>query len=107
MLTLACPRLLAQPSGPKFEVASIKPAAQPRGNHVGITADDARVDIGDWSVLQLIDKAYRIQSYQVIGPDRWEFAQIRFDIQATLPQGSTQKQIPEMLQWLLAERFGL
>jgi hypothetical protein len=88
VLIEAGPLLLAQsgapisvkPSGPKFEVASIKPAPASPGNHVGITADGARMDIGDWSVLQLIDKAYRIQPYQIIGPDRWEFARIRFDI---------------------------
>jgi uncharacterized protein (TIGR03435 family) len=92
-------------SGPKFEVASIKPAPQPSGNHVGITADGARVDIGNWSILQLIVKAYRIQFYQVVGPE-W-LGRIRLDIQATLPQGSSQKEIPEMLRSLLAERFGL
>jgi uncharacterized protein (TIGR03435 family) len=31
----------------------------------------------------------------------------RFDIQATLPQGATKEQVPEMLQALLAERFKL
>jgi uncharacterized protein (TIGR03435 family) len=32
---------------------------------------------------------------------------LRFDVQAKLPEGSTQRQLPEMLQWLLADRFGL
>ena len=31
----------------------------------------------------------------------------RFDIQAKMPEGATEEQIPEMLQALLAERFGL
>jgi uncharacterized protein (TIGR03435 family) len=93
-----------KPSGPKLEVASIKPAPRPT-QHAGIAANAARVDIGNWSILQLIVKAYKIQGYQLIGPD-W-MGSVRFDIQATLPQGANQKEIPEMLQWLLAERFGL
>lgn len=93
-----------QPSGPKFEVASIRPSPRPT-QHVGIVADPARVDIGNWSILQLIVKAYKIQAYQLIGPE-WMGSE-RFDIQATLPQGSDQKEVPEMLQRLLAERFGL
>jgi uncharacterized protein (TIGR03435 family) len=31
----------------------------------------------------------------------------RFDVVATLPAGATPAQVPEMLQSLLAERFGL
>ena len=73
--------------------------------HTGITLNPARVDIGYWSVLQLIVRAYRLQPFQLIGPD-W-MGLHRFDVQAKLPQGSTEKQLPEMLQWLLADRFGL
>jgi uncharacterized protein (TIGR03435 family) len=117
---MAAHRLVAQsdaiinikPSGPKFEVASIRLARSFQEQmqaglkpHVGITADGAIVNIGYWSVLQLIVRAYKIQPYQLIGPDWMQSA--RFDVQATLPEDATQKQLPEMLQWLLAERFGL
>jgi len=32
---------------------------------------------------------------------------VRVDIQATMPTGATVAQVPEMLQRLLAERFGM
>jgi uncharacterized protein (TIGR03435 family) len=56
-------------------------------------------------VKQLILRAYGIPSYQLWGPEWIDSA--RFDVLAKLPQGATKDQIPEMLQRLLAERFGL
>jgi uncharacterized protein (TIGR03435 family) len=115
---IAAPRLSAQSeinvelSGPKFDVASIKPSRNLEEviqaglkPHVGITIDAARVDIGYWSLLQLIVRAYGIQPYQLVAPD-WTAAS-RFDVQATLPPGASEKRLPGMLQWLLSERFGL
>jgi uncharacterized protein (TIGR03435 family) len=114
------PRLRAQteaatfgkPSGPKFEVASIKPAPDLQtvmhggpAPHVGIKIDAARVDIGHWSIKQLIMRAYGLQPYQVSGPDWME--SLRFDVLAKLPEGATGDQLPGMLEWLLVERFGL
>jgi uncharacterized protein (TIGR03435 family) len=97
---------------PAFEVASIKPApglnpadAAAGKLHVGMTIDGARVDIGFLSLADLIPIAYRLKRYQVSGPD-WMAAQ-RFDVQATLPEGASKDQVPEMLQALLAERFKL
>jgi uncharacterized protein (TIGR03435 family) len=106
------PRLRAQsqaaefgrPSGPKFEVASIKPAAGPEV-HAGTKIDAARVDIGYWSITQLILRAYGIPAYQLSAPRG--LGNLRFDIAAKLPEGSTPDQLPQMLQWLLAERFSL
>jgi bla regulator protein BlaR1 len=111
------PRLSAQPSntpmvetpsGPKFEVASIKPApitnSGPPAN-AGIKIDGARVDIGYWSIDQLIHRAYGLPGYQLSGPG-WT-NDLRFDVVAKFPEGATKDQLPEMLQWLLADRFGL
>jgi uncharacterized protein (TIGR03435 family) len=42
---------------------------------------------------------------QIVAPD-WIGSE-RFDVVATLPAGATPAQVPEMLQLLLAERFGL
>jgi len=50
-----------------------------------------------------IARAYRMKLYQVTGPD-WLTSE-RFDVNAKLPEGSTQEQRPEMLQSLLEERF--
>jgi uncharacterized protein (TIGR03435 family) len=96
-----------------FEVASIKPsepfnpAMVAAGKlHVGMKVDAARVDIGNFALMQLICKAYDVKLYQVSGPD-WLKGGQRFDIVATLPQGATKEQVPLMLQSLLAERFKL
>ena len=94
----------AQPSAPKFEVASIKPAPT-RPSHVGIKLDGARVDIGYWSLKQLLLRAYALQPAQVSGPDWLDTA--RFDILARIPAGATPDQLPQMLQSLLADRFRL
>ena len=49
--------------------------------------------------------AYRVNDYQVLGPD-W-LATENFDIAAKLPDGATRAQLPEMIQSLLADRFKL
>ncbi len=93
----------------EFEVASIKTSAPPGtgANRVlgGMHVDGAQVS---WTFLSLndyIDSAYRIRSYQISGPD-W-MASARFDINAKLPEGAARKDIAEMLQRLLEERFQL
>jgi uncharacterized protein (TIGR03435 family) len=95
-----------------FEVASIKPAAPITPQtimsgkvHVGMTVDAARVDIGNSSLADLIRIAYRVKPYQVSGPG-WMSSE-RFDVIATIPEGASSDQVPEMLQALLAERFKL
>ena len=97
---------------PQFEVATIKPAAPlnpamvASGKlHVGMNVDAARVDIGFLSLNDLILLAYKVKQHQLIAPD-WAKNQ-RFDILAKMPEGATKEQVPEMLQGLLAERFGL
>jgi len=102
---------------PSFEVASIKrsppldPAAIAAGKaHVGMSVDQARVDIGSAPLLGLICTAYNVKPDQVAGNPEWLNATInadRFDILAKLPEGANPKQVPEMLQALLAERFKL
>lgn len=54
----------------------------------------------------LIAYAYEVPVYRVSGPDALLDSQ-RWEINATLPQGSTKEQIPQMVQTLLADRFGL
>jgi uncharacterized protein (TIGR03435 family) len=49
--------------------------------------------------------AYKVKRHQVVAPD-WVFTE-RYDILAKMPEGSNKDQVPEMLQLLLAERFGL
>jgi uncharacterized protein (TIGR03435 family) len=47
--------------------------------------------------------AYKVKDYQISGPD-WAAGE-RFDIAATLPAGTKEDQVPDMLKALLAERF--
>jgi uncharacterized protein (TIGR03435 family) len=105
MLYIAAVGSAAQP---EFEVASIKPAAPVTGHfqyHMTMKVDAARVDISNASLTDLLRTAYRVNSYQISGPD-WMAAQ-KFDVVAKLPSEAAQDHIPEMLQSLLAARFQL
>ena len=95
---------LAQPLAmPKFDVASIRPAQQPGAAvNLGIRIDGAQFR-ATMALKDFIAMAYRVKVYQISGPD-W-LASEWFDIAATVPAESTQGQVPEMLQNLLAERF--
>jgi uncharacterized protein (TIGR03435 family) len=99
-----------------FEVASVKPAGtlNPQKimsgeQRIGRKVDKARVEYNSVALGELIAEAYKVKSFQVSGPD-WMSGGLgvpRFDIQAKMPAGATEDQIPQMLQALLAERFGL
>jgi uncharacterized protein (TIGR03435 family) len=96
----------------QFEVATIKvappfnPAAVAAGKlHIGMNIDAARVDIGYMSLFELLQAAFKLKQHQLVVPD-WAKNQ-RFDILAKMPEGATKEQVPEMLQALLVERFGL
>lgn len=67
--------------------------------------DPGRVRIPGWTLCRLIAAAYRVRTDQVFGP-AWIQDQY-FDIEAKLPEGAKTDQAHEMLQELLAERFGL
>ena len=100
---------------PTFEVASVKPspplphsfagglAELSRG--IGVKIDPARADFVRVSLTDLIARAYRVESFQISGPDWMKTA--HFDIFAKLPDGASTDSVPEMLQSLLADRFKL
>jgi len=92
-ILIACP-IFAQT--PQFEVASVKPSATGPEQHVnvGVHIDGTQVRIASLTLRDYVS-----------GPD-WT-ANDRFDVSATLPAGSTTAQLPEMLQSLLASRFGM
>ena len=99
-------------SAPAFEVASIKKAEPLSVNSVlsgqmklGMTIDAAMVHITALSLTELLRVAYKVNTFQISGPD-WLGAQ-RFDITAKMPAGAGRDQVPEMIQALLAERFKL
>jgi uncharacterized protein (TIGR03435 family) len=107
-LLLAASAAAAQPS---FEVASVKPSApitsKEGKEHAGLTVSGTRVEINFTSLADLVRIAYRVQPYQVAGPGPGSATSEHFDVQAKMPDGATQEQVPEMLQTLLAERFKL
>ncbi|SRR5579871_116780 len=104
----------AQAKPATFEVASIKAAPPPdrptmgRNNASAMIVDNARVYIASATLGELINTAFRVRSFQVVGPP-WLSATgasaQRFTVQAALPQGASKSQAPEMLQALLIERF--
>lgn len=98
---------------PRFEAASVKPAA---GNVDGFGSGCAqslkmggvRVDIECATVVTLIGYAFGLSPDRVTGPD-WMMGPgaLRFDITARVPRAGLEEQVPEMVQALLAERFKL
>lgn len=99
---------------PTFEVASVKPSPPlpndmagglARLSSSGVKIDPARADFVRVSLTDLIARAYRVESFQISGPDWMNSAY--FDIFAKLPDGSSTDSVPEMLQSLLANRFKL
>jgi len=112
-LTLALlltPLVFSQtPKRLQFEVASVHPVATLVGAGAQTPANaqvnPRQVRLTYLTMRDFITRAYRVRAYQVIGPE-W-IASERYDINATLPEGATTAQVPEMLQSLLEDRFGL
>jgi uncharacterized protein (TIGR03435 family) len=94
----------------EFEVASIRPAAQPPGGRpcTGTSTTDAgRVARGCVSLEGLLHRIIGIPEYKLVAPDWISQSDPKFDISAKLPDGATQDQIPDMFLSLLEDRFGL
>src|SRR5579883_1013249 len=105
-LALFAAACFGQKAAPEFEVASIKPSGSLQENvHVGIHIDGAQFHAAQMSLLDYTDIAYKVKYYQVDGP-AW-MAGVRFDIDATIPDGASRDDVPDMLRQLLETRFGL
>jgi uncharacterized protein (TIGR03435 family) len=106
---LASVLLFGQPpvGRPEFEVASIKPSPPDEFDRGGANThvDGSQVSFKFLSLSNCIAYAYRVKNYGISGPE-W-MASERFDITAKLPANATAKQLPEMLQALLEDRFRL
>jgi len=96
-----------------FEVASLKPAANP-GTDGRImrrltggpgTPDPGAFTYSNVTLKILVTMAYNLKDYQVEGPD-W-IDSVGFDLIAKMPPGTTKEQAALMMQTLLAERFKL
>lgn len=116
-LLVACSALgQTAPSGPAFDVASVRAAApidqatMLAGLRAGkrpesMTIEGSRATFKYESLKELIAYSYKVRLYQVTGPD-W-LATDRFDVAAKLPDGASHDDVPAMLQALLIDRFHL
>ena len=119
-ITLAAPCALAQApqtatpvkpmaadAHPSFAVATIKPH-DPASNRQGFDAEGDRYTIHGQTIVSLMMFAYSIDKHQVVDAPDWA-SRDRFDIEGTTdtPGQPNLRQQQEMLQKLLADRFGL
>ena len=88
-----------------FEVASVRLWTPNSGTLITQRITDRRFDYTNQTLRAALRFAFRVKDYLMIGPE-WLDA-VRVNIHATLPAGATPQQVPEMLQRLLVERFGL
>lgn len=103
ILLIAC-GLQAQAPKPAFEVASVRPAG-PTAAGSGSRSTRDGIDFPGATLAYCIGFAYKVKPYQISGP-AW-LSDNRYDIAAKGPAGTNPKQLEEMLQSLLAERFDL
>jgi uncharacterized protein (TIGR03435 family) len=87
---------------PKFEVASVKPAAN---CELGRTIDPGSVTLNGLPLKPLLVTAFNVAGDRIQGPS-WLDSDC-FDIAAKIPSGVSLDKLPLMLQALLAERFKL
>lgn len=97
---------LAQPSGPSFEVATIKPAAPDQPGY-GISWNRGMVRLNNVTLKAAILYAYDLHDYQLSGGPKWVDSDA-FDIVGKPDSRETKNDVLHaMLQRLLAERFQL
>jgi hypothetical protein len=74
-------RLQAQTAAPVFDVVSLRPvSAEPGGppRLMGMRRSPGRIDVGSWSIKQLILRAYGLWPSQLLGPEWMDAA--RYDV---------------------------
>jgi len=101
-------KLMAVDAHPKFDVATIKPS-QPNQPGKGFGySDGSHTTTWHTSVDDLIAVAYGVHANQIVGAPTWLGSDL-YDIEgkADVPGKANTKQIGEMLQGLLADRFAL
>lgn len=110
LLTILTGVLCAQ-QRPAFDVVSLRrapnvtpwEATAQRLRRVTINGANAR--FGHQSLTDLVLRAWGIERYQLDAPGWMDNS--HFDVTARLPEGASPSQVPEMLQGMLQDRFGL
>jgi uncharacterized protein (TIGR03435 family) len=119
LIAFAAPAIRAQ-SGPAFEVASVKPATEDDRNGISLFSfPGGRITVTKFRLKQLVEVAYGVQSYQIVGAPAWMDVD-RFDIEARpaasseaakdrppSPKSPPSPEVLRMLQTLLEDRFQL
>jgi uncharacterized protein (TIGR03435 family) len=113
ILCLTVGQVISQ--SPAFEVASVKLSAdQPiqigRARSTGLPPPIPRGKQGTIlythvTLIGVLAQAYSVRPYEIVGPS-W-LGEKFYDIVAKVPDGAPAEQVPEMLQNLLALRFGM
>jgi uncharacterized protein (TIGR03435 family) len=93
-----------QPPPPAFEVAAIKPNLSNSDHHHSST-NLGGVVIENYSLRQCVTMAYGLQDSNLDAPD-W-MANTFFDINAKMPEGRKESDLPAMMKSLLQDRFQL
>jgi uncharacterized protein (TIGR03435 family) len=98
---------MAADAHPSFEVATIKPA-DPNQTTGGFRIGGRRISIENQTVNTMISVAYAIHQKQIADDPAW-LGTAKFDVegQADVPGVPNLRQIQEMLQKLLSDRFDL
>lgn len=91
---------------PEFDAASIKPSAPDARGTVIAMPPGGRVEIGNMTLKEMIEDAYRIQAFQISGGPSWLDSD-HFDISAKAGVDLKRDDVLLMLQSLLADRFRL
>jgi uncharacterized protein (TIGR03435 family) len=101
---LALPAALCAQT-PVFEAASIKSLPPEALGHIHMSSDGNFVNYSSAGLKDIISAAYRIGKDRISGP-AWLDSEM-YAVTARAPEGASEKQIPEMLQVLLRDRFGV
>jgi uncharacterized protein (TIGR03435 family) len=96
----------AQPPKPAFDVASIKRHKDEGGGLTFAARPGGRLTVVNNEVSNLIQNAYGIANYQLIGAPDWVNSE-RYDIEARGAETASQKDMMLMVQTLLTDRFAM
>jgi uncharacterized protein (TIGR03435 family) len=91
---------------PKFEVAAIKLNKSGRAGWDGFKISHGNFNVANASLHMLITGAFHLQKPQVSGGPAW-LRTDRYDISAKGDPSASDRQVLQMLQSLLLDRFGL
>ncbi len=109
LLTLAVVGIVSAQEQPQFEVAALKVSAQmPPGAPSNISLGGGFVMFRNTTLSECIQFAYgMVSDALIVGPDWIKSRDIRFDIAAHAPRGTSQDRIRMMTQNLFADRLKL